>query len=642
MADLSSPSTLPDISTKDFKKDLLTKIKQLDGLTNAERSELVNLLNESKKYGLIWEDKPELAEELLRTKLPVFLEVVERRILSESEFSELENEQNKTIEPQQSSLFSEEKEQIITEPLLPNSPPNHILIEGDNLHALTALSFTHEGKIDVIYIDPPYNTGNKDFKYNDSFVDKEDCYRHSKWLSFMYKRLKIAKRLLNDKGVMFISIDDYEQSTLKLLCDEIFGEANFVGNVVWQRAYAPINLKKTISQNHDFILIYCKQDIQSLELNKLLRSVEATALYKNPDNDSRGPWQSDNFTVGPVVAEKLYEITTPAGRVVLPPNGRCWLLTKDRYEEFLTDNRIWFGKDGKGVPRIKRFLCEVRDGVIAMSLWTYQEVGHTQDAKRELKELLHENKNPFETVKPLKLINRILKLTTNNKESHVVLDFFAGSGTTLHATMQLNAEDGGNRQCILVTNNENNICEEVTYERNRRVIQGYTNAKGEWVKGLKNNNLRYYLVDFVDSAKTEVNRRKLTVLSTNLLQIKEECYLDITEVEGFDRSKCSIHSNEHGKYMVVIYHSRTQIETTELLSNWIAIRTDLSEKVKIYAFGHETEIIVDDFYAVADKIDAVPLPDAIYNAYRATFRTLKLDKKPPVSFVESQQLAENE
>ena len=160
MADLSSPSTLPDISTKDFKKDLLTKIKQLDGLTNAERSELVNLLNESKKYGLIWEDKPELAEELLRTKLPVFLEVVERRILSESEFSELENEQNKTIEPQQSSLFSEEKEQIITEPLLPNSPPNHILIEGDNLHALTALSFTHEGKIDVIYIDPPYNTGN--------------------------------------------------------------------------------------------------------------------------------------------------------------------------------------------------------------------------------------------------------------------------------------------------------------------------------------------------------------------------------------------------------------------------------------------------------------------------------------------------
>jgi len=227
------------------------------------------------------------------------------------------------------------------------------------------------------------------------------------------------------------------------------------------------------------------------------------------------------------------------------------------------------------------------------------------------------------------------------KDSYI-LDFFAGSGTTLHATMQLNAEDGGNRQCILVTNNENNICEEVTYERNRRVILGYTNTKGEWANGFKNNNLRYYQVDFVDSAKTEVNRRKLTVLSTNLLQIKEECYLDITKAEGFDCSKCSIHSNEHGKYMVVIYHSRTQIETTELLSNWIASRTDLSEKVKIYAFGHETEIIVDDFYVVADKIDAVPLPDAIYNAYRATFRTLKLDKKPPVSFVESQQLAENE
>jgi adenine-specific DNA-methyltransferase len=163
--------------------------------------------------------------------------------------------------------------------------PNHILIEGDNLHALTALTFTHEGKIDVIYIDPPYNTGNKDFKYNDTFVDKEDSYRHSKWLSFMDKRLRIAKRLLSEKGVIFISIDDYEQATLKLLCDEIFTEMNFVSNIIWQRAFSPINLKKTISQNHDFILIYCKQDFTTLELNKLPRSIEASNRYKNPDND---------------------------------------------------------------------------------------------------------------------------------------------------------------------------------------------------------------------------------------------------------------------------------------------------------------------------------------------------------------------
>ena len=240
----------------------------------------------------------------------------------------------------------------------------------------------------------------------------------------------------------------------------------------------------------------------------------------------------------------------------------------------------------------------------------------------------------FSYSKPYELIQHLIKIT--NKPNNInVLDFFAGSATTLHAVASLNELDKGSRTCIITNNNENRICDEVTYPRCHRIIIPYKNLKGNKMPYFPNNNLRYYQVDFVDSAKTEVNRRKLTVLSTNLLQIKEDCYLDITETEGFDRSKCSIHSNERGKYMVVIYHSRTQIETTELLSNWIASRTDLSEKVKIYAFGHETEIIVDDFYAVADKIDAVTLPDAIYNAYRATFRTLKLDKKPPVTDVET-------
>ena len=190
------------------KQDLISKIKQLDGVTQDERAYLINLVNTKKKYGLVWEDKPEAVEEQLRENLPVLKEIKDKAIIN--------GEDN----------------------------PNHILIEGDNLHALTALTFTHESKIDVIYIDPPYNTGNKDFKYNDTFVDKEDSYRHSKWLSFMDKRLRIAKRLLSEKGIIFISIDDYEQATLKLLCDEIFTEMNFVGNIVWQRSYAPINLKK--------------------------------------------------------------------------------------------------------------------------------------------------------------------------------------------------------------------------------------------------------------------------------------------------------------------------------------------------------------------------------------------------------------
>ena len=637
MADLSS--TLPDTSSKDFKKDLLAKIKQLAGLTDNERSELVKLLNDTKKYGLIWEDKPEAAEELLRTKLPVLREVVERRILS-VDSSQFTVESEKPVTTQQNLIFSEEAEIPNCEVSSDNCQlsPNHILIEGDNLHALTALTFTHEGKIDVIYIDPPYNTGNKDFKYNDTFVDNEDSYRHSKWLSFMHKRLKIAKRLLSDKGVIFISIDDNEQAQLKMLCDEVFVEINYIGMINWQRAYSPKNQSKKISKDVEYILSYAKS-YDATDFALLPRTEKMNNRYKNIDNDPRGPWKSGDLVANEERKNGHYIIRGPKGDEFDAPPGKHWSFAEDKMLNLLQDNRLHFGKDGRAIPSLKQFLTEVQQGRKVSTLFLHDEVGHTDEAKKELKQFFEQSDELFSTPKPTRLIKQLLRLSI--VDSPIILDFFAGSGTTLQAVIEMNA-DGKNRQCILVTNNENNICEEVTYQRNRRVIQGYTNAKGNWVEGLKNNNLRYYQVDFVDSAKTEVNRRKLTVLSTNLLQIKEECYHDITEAEGFDRSKCSIHSNEQGKYMVVIYHSRTQIETTELLSNWIASRTDLSEKVKIYAFGHETEIIVDDFYAVADKIDAVPLPDAIYNAYRATFRTLKLDKKAPVSFVEANALTENE
>jgi adenine-specific DNA-methyltransferase len=647
------------------KPNLLSKIKQLDTLSNDEKAYLVNLVNTKKKYGLVWEDKPEDVEEQLRTKLPVLKEVVEKKIEAPPQPSPEGREQEASPNPSkggeprkatqnpQKSLFEPEN---ISEAVPKASPhggglvgaspsssslplgegrggasggasPNHILIEGDNLHALTALTFTHEGQIDVMYFDPPYNTGNKDFKYNDSFVDREDSYRHSKWLSFMDKRLRIAKRLLSEKGVIFISIDDYEQATLKLLCDEIFTEMNFVGNVIWQRAFSPINLKKTISQNHDFIIIYCKQDFNTLELNKLPRTENATNRYKNPDNDPRGPWTSSDLTVGPVIEEKLYKITTPSGAEYYPPKGRCWVISEIRYKELLNDNQIWFGENGSNMPRRKKFLTEVRDGVVAMSLWTHQEVGHTQDAKKELKEVLHENENPFETVKPLKLIDRIFKLTTDNKKQYKILDIFAGSGTTLHATMKLNADDGGNRQCILVTNNENNIAEEVCYERNRRVIQGYTNSKGEWVHGLTNNNLRYYKSEFVESAKTEENRRKLTLLSTELLQIKEDCYQPVAIPVIIKPQFAQAFTNGKGKYLLVVYYHRQQSETSQILTQWIKHLSDLEGKIKLYGFSPETEILANDFFEVADKIDPVPLPDAIYNAYRNTFRTLRINKR---------------
>ena len=261
-------------------------------------------------------------------------------------------------------------------------------------------------------------------------------------------------------------------------------------------------------------------------------------------------------------------------------------------------------------------------------------VSTTEEAGKDLLDIF--GKKVFDYPKPISLLKYLLSFRSDLNNSGIILDFFAGTGTTLHATMALNAEDGGNRQCILVTNNENKIAEEVTYERNKRVIQGYTNAKGEQVEGLKNNNLRYYQADFVPSERTEMNRRLLTARSTELLCIKENCFIDKTKDFGINEKQAKLFSNGLGKYMVVVYHTRNQEEVINQLSSIIS-GLETSEKVKVYAFSPEKEIIEDDFYKVADKITAVPLPDSIYNAYRATFRTLKLDKKETVSSTTNQE-----
>lgn len=613
------------------KTALIKKIKSLEGLTNAEKSDLINLLNQTKKYGLVWEDKPEDVEELLRTQLPVLVEVPERRILASD--LPLNTSPNETQSPENPTLFDGTETSVMEKAPSPSKglgeAPNHILIEGDNLHALTALSFTHEGKIDVIYIDPPYNTGNKDFKYNDRFVDKEDTYRHSKWLSFMHKRLEIAKRLLSDKGVIFISIDDNEQAQLRMLCDEIFGDNHFIRNIIWHKKYAAASDSKGIPDMHDFILAYSKTDY--FIRNLLRRTGKQNDLYKYDSQDGKGLWRSDNLSVKTYNESYDFDIVNPnTGIVYRPPRGRAWITNKDRIAEWIEEGRIFFGQKGDGAPQLKRYLIEVQDGVVPTSYWGYDEVGHNDSSRKELKEILFDRADGgFSTPKPTSLIKRALIISS--LKSSIVLDFFAGSGTTLHATMQLNAEDGGHRQCILVTNNENNIAEEVCYERNKRVIQGYTNAKGVLVPGLTNNYLRYYKTAFVASARTEANRRLLTSASSELLQIKEDCYTDITAAYGFDVTKCRICTNGAGKYLVIVHHSRRQQEVIVQLCGFIQNISDLKEKVRVYAFSPETEVLVDDFYPVAEKIVAVPLPDAIYNAYRATFKTLKLDKKPVAS-----------
>lgn len=294
----------------------------------------------------------------------------------------------------------------------------NILIHGDNLLALKALEQDFAGKIKCIYIDPPYNTGN-------AFEHYDDGIEHSLWLSLIKPRLEILKNLLSKDGSIWISIDAEESHYLKVLCDEVFGRINFIDEVIWQRAFSPINLKKTLSRSHDTILVYAKNNV-GFELNSLLRSDSQLKNYKNPDNDPRGLWTSSDCTVGPVVKEKLYEITTPKGRKVTPPDGRCWLFTETRLAEMIADNRIWFGANGDNAPRVKKFISEVKSGVTAMTLWLRDDVGDNQEAKREIKEF--NSQDVFTTPKPERLIERVIHLATN--EGDFILDSFLGSGTT--------------------------------------------------------------------------------------------------------------------------------------------------------------------------------------------------------------------
>ncbi|HFI0131196.1 TPA: site-specific DNA-methyltransferase [Streptococcus suis] len=351
----------------------------------------------------------------------------------------------------------------------------NVFITGDNLEVLKVLQESYLGKIDMIYIDPPYNTG-KDFVYSDKFQmseeelademdlrdedglqrvgltknEKSSARYHSDWLNMMYPRLVLARNLLKDSGVIFISIDDNEQANLKSICDEIFGEENFVADVIWERAYSPVNLKKHFSESHDYILVYAK-NIEFAINHGIPRSAEANSRYQNIDNDPRGVWKSSDLSVGPAVPSNIYEITTPSGRKVLPPSGYSWRLNKERFEEFIADNRIWFGSNGDNVPSIKRFLSEVKNTVTPMTIWKYADVGHSQSASQDLKKLF-DGKAYFTYPKPVPLMKQIVQLYS--EKDGLILDFFAGSATTADAVMQLNAEDGGNRKYILCTLDE--------------------------------------------------------------------------------------------------------------------------------------------------------------------------------------------
>ena len=388
----------------------------------------------------------------------------------------------------------------------------NLYIEGDNLEVLKLLQESYLGKVKMIYIDPPYNTGN-DFIYRDDFkqsaidyeqdsgVYDEDGNRmfkntdtngrfHSDWCSMIYPRLMLARNLLTDDGIIFISIDDNEQENLKKCCSEVFGGQNFVAQLVWERAFSPKNDARFISNSHDYVLMYAK-DITRFVIGRLPRTEEANARYSNPDNDPRGVWMSSDISVKTYNAECDYPITAPSGRVIEPPAGRCWRLSKKAFLERLQDNRIWFGPDGNGVPRIKRFLTDLKhDGMAPTSIMFFKDVGHSQEGAQEVSKLL--DGGFFSGPKPQRLIQRLLTLA-NLKEDSIVLDFFSGSASTAHAVMNKNAEDGGHRKFIMVQLPEScdekseaykagykNICE-IGKERIRRaakkIIEEHPDAK---------------------------------------------------------------------------------------------------------------------------------------------------------------------
>lgn len=538
----------------------------------AEIERLKKELKKKKKYGLVWEEKPEEVVEMCKEKLPVLKEVKNKEIITDK------------------------------------AKPVNLLIEGDNYHTLSVLNYTHAKKVDVIYIDPPYNTGNKDFIFNDQYVDKEDAYRHSKWLSFMEKRLKLAKNLLKDTGVIFISIDDNEMTQLKLLMDDknrgLFGENNFINIFVWNKKNVVQNDAKFASVNHEYVAAYARNISRLGKFNLLPRTDELNARYSNPDNDSRGPWTSVALQAKSGTESNVYEITLPNGVRWKPVQGTYPRLTRESLMKAYQENRLWFGKSRKNVPRLKKYLSEVKAGVVSNSILLPQEVGSTQMAKELLKKLL--GKNIFETPKPLELIKRLVMLASG--KGAIVLDFMAGSGTTGHAVLELNKQDDGNRKFILCTNNENNngigykIAEDICYPRIKNVIRGYSNIEGLGA------NLKYFKTDFVDyDEPTDKNKIRLTEQATEMLCIKEETFEEVLNQKDFKIFKNSNH------YGGIIF------DQAAILAFKKAIK-DIKGKFSVYIFSLGDDTFDKEFADVKQKVQLSPIPEAILRVYRRIFK----------------------
>jgi site-specific DNA-methyltransferase (adenine-specific)/adenine-specific DNA-methyltransferase len=368
----------------------------------------------------------------------------------------------------------------------------NLLVQGDNLEALKALLPYYAGQVKCIYIDPPYNTGNEGWVYNDNVnspemkkwlgtvVGKEadDLSRHDKWLSMMYPRLSLLREFLREDGAIFVSIADHEVHNLRLLMDEIFGARNFVATIIWQKIFSPKNSARQLSESHDYVVLYARNG-QVWAPNLISRKAEQDERYKNPDDDQRGPWTSSDLTARNPYSLGTYSVQCPSGRVVSgPPRGRYWAVSKETFNRLDAENRIWWGSKKSSMPRLKRFLSEVKEGVVPETIWFHTDVGNTQEAKKELLAVcdFSDSASVFITPKPTRLIRRILEVATD-KDS-LILDSFVGSGTTGHAVLDLNKSDGGSRRFILVEMDEA-VCQNVAAQRLKRAVEGYKRVNGD-------------------------------------------------------------------------------------------------------------------------------------------------------------------
>lgn len=638
------------------RNELANKIRETEGLTNDEKSTLIELLSRQKKYGLVWEDKPEDVEERLREELPVLIEDTSKAIISTD-----------------------------------TDAPNHILIEGDNLEALTALTYTHEGKIDVIYIDPPYNRGKNDFRYNDDYIDSDNPFKHSLWLCFMSKRLKIAKQLLSTKGIIITHIDEHEFDAYNLILSEIFGNNNNLGQIIWNKMN-PKGDAHAVSYMHEYILIYCKSKDSFMELEdtfirpkrnaqkiiskaKSLFSqlgktsvptdiLDALKLYGFTKESAKPfvihydhelinsefqKWLNrSNFSKG----EKAYKYIHPNGRVFrtvsmawpnkerapedywiplkhpvlniecpipskgwrFPPHSLKRLLgDKDPLiinDDMIVQGEIVFTRKKNGQLNIPERIYWLDENMDENVPSIYEDGSSDED-------LLADLKISFDYPKTVSVGKYLL--STIHPSATTILDFFAGSGTSLHAVLEQNSIDKKHRTFIGVTNNQNKICEDVTYPRLSKVINGYTTPKGVEVSGLTNNTLRYYRTAFVPREKTQKNMRALVVAATDMLCIKNDIYTETHEIGGSKmRPSLARHFKTGNKEMLIIYDDRAIPYIVDKLKD-----VDVKEPIMVYVFSPNDYPYTDEFFEIAEKVKLCALPAAIYETYRKVLKRPK-------------------